>query len=197
MKKQYFFLLLLFSICMIFDSCVFINKRANLVYQNEIPEVVTYPVKVSLNDGSMVLFPKGYVILENNLTGSGLRYDFWRSSPIMVASISKESVSCFVVYEDKVQWGSTLTAFSPPLYGILFLSGILSEAAANPCSFSAPDMSCVPPTMYYTGAMKLRQEALTKFYARRNLSKIFNNDTLSNSTKKLSNQIDYSNWGMK
>ncbi len=117
--------------CLCVSSCVYTHTA---VRSFDLGQVDRYPsvrsgkvTKVHLQDGSMVLFEQGFVIHDDLITGSGLKYDLTRQKTVPISSLPLGEVKAVVYYEKKLQPFPTIAIVATLLMTFVRLTHNLNE----------------------------------------------------------------------
>ena len=74
------------------------------------PIIVSSPVKVHLNDGSIVVFKDGIKVVDGQVTGDGRKYDLTLDSSVRISAIALDDVAAMESYQTPIQTGDTIVA---------------------------------------------------------------------------------------
>lgn len=130
---------LLFILSQLTLSCIYHQTRAFRAESVEAASIIKSPTKVHLYDGSLFVFPEGFVLKDDIITGYGIRYDFARTDVIEgKQNVAQKSVAFIEYYEKRIQAGPIIGGASAPV--------LFNLAIQNPKIYKAFFGSC--PTLY-------------------------------------------------
>ena len=92
----------LLVVCFSSNSCVFFTVTPERMDKNRKTAYSWSSTRVHLNDGSVVVFPRGFRMAKGVIKGeAGVRFDLLRRRMGSVESVPCDSVACLQVYKDR------------------------------------------------------------------------------------------------
>ena len=84
--------------------------------------------KIQLNDGSLVVFEKGFDVNQGKITGEGKKYDMSCQEVTDVSEISTEDVKNLIYFEKKLQTFPLIFAIPSILFGFIKVIELIDES---------------------------------------------------------------------
>lgn len=105
------------SICFCFVSCVYIYTEIKPGHIAQLklmePRQVKVSTKVHLVDGSLIIFKKGFIVLNDSLKGEGMKYNFTRGQNHRIYGESFDNIVRLDYYKNRGGWSTFLVSVVP------------------------------------------------------------------------------------
>ena len=121
------------------SACILVRKVTVVELDRGRDSVqVRTPVKAHLVDGGTVVYPRGVLILRNNMVGDGTRYDLRLEHPTAVASLTLDSLVGLESYQNHTDAGASIALSLLATVGTVGIAVGIACAADPKCFGSCP-----------------------------------------------------------